>query len=88
MPSPVKGLQQMPKTWTDQLWADLDKPLLRFVAKGNTYRHREYIQSHAWWWDPAIKCWVNDSETTEDCFCIRQIANIPGVDVTCEGPIE
>lgn len=65
-----------------------EKPLLRFIAKGNTYPHRNILSSWAWYWDEERCVWVNENEVSGDDCCIQIIANLPGIEVTCEGPIE
>lgn len=65
-----------------------DPPRLRFIATGNTYRHREELCSLAWHWDQARGAWVNENEDTADDMCIAAVIALPGVKVTCEGPVE
>jgi hypothetical protein len=66
----------------------LDTPCLRFVATGRTYPHREAFKSWAWHWDAARRAWINENETSPDSPCIRALADLPGVHVRCEGPVE
>lgn len=66
----------------------LNQPLLRFVAKGNTFPHRELFRSYAWHWNQERRLWINENEISVDDYCIQAFTNLPGIEIICEGPIE
>lgn len=67
---------------------DYDKPLLRFIATGNTYPYRDIFCSWAWFWDKDKRLWANENEVSEEDPCIQTIKDLSGVEVKCEGPIK
>jgi len=62
----------------------MDTPRRRYIARGDTYRHREELTAWAWHWDAKRHAWVEDNGSEPDEHCIQAIRHLPGVTVTEE----
>lgn len=60
------------------------EPCPVFLATGNTYPHRETLQSWGWFWDQHRKAWVCEGERDATDMRVRAIKALPGVEVSIE----
>ena len=58
--------------------------MIRFVATGDTYPHRETFTGWAWHWDVKRRAWIEDNGSNADDPCILAIKDLPGVHVAEE----
>ncbi len=61
----------------------LNKPTLRFEARGDTYPHRAEFRSFAWRWNPAEHYWFLEAEmgTEEDDLVVVRARDLDGVEI-------
>lgn len=52
-----------------------------YIARGDTYPHRETFTSWAWHWDPDRKAWIENNKSKRNDLCILAIRDLPGVTV-------
>ncbi len=62
----------------------MSAPGRRYIARGDTYRHREAIRHWGWHWSDAHEAWVEDSGSGDDDACIWAVRKLKGVTVTTE----
>jgi len=55
-----------------------------YIAKGDTYPHREAFTSWAWHWDCKRRAWIEDNGSEKDEPCIQFAMGLPSVVVTIE----
>ena len=61
---------------------DLMMPTITFAARGNTYVHKDELQSWGWFWCQKNRCWLYEGGVSEDDLCVKAIKKLNGVRVT------